>query len=601
MSAPPSDIAQIIAQYDARRAPFDYGEGEGLPEADVALSPLCLRIVGDPSKDPRLAPPIRSSFHRKEIAIREELQGLSELCSLHALLISHLRKRSFPDQTPYLFHRLWDEHADHLIEHLDSRWLVSAVTTFGDHGLTPIQRSTGLALTALFGAMKLYESERLYSGLTPRQCFPLDRKTKADLPLDMDSYALVGGGLDVNLVARLWMEADQDAVIAPLAHHLLTLLLSDDRSLLSRLRSMRREKESQRAAKEAAPVVATPKPEKVKPRYKSQSKPGHNPAPVPPEVLPASAETLRWGLVSTIKAPLPQIARFAAHHIDMGAEALHIFLDAPEPETAAFLRRHPKIHVTDCDEAYWAAGDKKRPEAHQLRQAHNATRAYHTVEGLHWLGHIDVDEFLITDRPLNELLFGLDQTAALCRLPPVEALATDDGPPTHFKRTHHHAKVPKATLQDIYPTFGLHLYGGFLSHTSGKIFARTGLAETRLGIHALRYRGQDVTNRARPEGIHLAHFHAPTWDHFRKHLEFRREKGSYRARSERPELGQAELFAFLMEEEGDAGLRAFFDEVCADTPELRARLDAHNMLITHDFDLDAKVKRVFGELPPGLS
>ncbi|MAE91311.1 MAG: glycosyl transferase family 2, partial [Pelagibaca sp.] len=44
-------------------------------------------------------------------------------------------------------------------------------------------------------------------------------------------------------------------------------------------------------------------------------------------------------------------------------------------------------------------------------------------------------------------------------------------------------------------------------------------------------------------------------------------------------------------------LRMLFDEVCADTPELRARLAAHDMLLTRAFDPDAAVARIFGALP----
>lgn len=54
-----------------------------------------------------------------------------------------------------------------MFEHLDPRWLVSAITTFGDHGSTEVQRRVGQSMTVLFGAMKLYESERRYSGLGP--------------------------------------------------------------------------------------------------------------------------------------------------------------------------------------------------------------------------------------------------------------------------------------------------------------------------------------------------------------------------------------------------------------------------------------------------
>jgi hypothetical protein len=565
-------IKAVLDQYEARRAPLP-GDG-GLPPADVDLAALAAMPVPDPAQGP-FGPPFANNLQRKIFQLREELQGQSELTVLHGLTIAHLRKRTCPDQAPRLFQRMWAEQGDHLLGQLDARWLVSAVTTFADHGATPVQRSTGLALTALFGMMKLYESERLYSGKQPDKPFPVTDRIKAKLPLQMDSYALVGGGLDVNLIARLWQEAEGDAVIRPLAHHLLDLLIHDPAGVFRRLAVMAARKE----------------------RRNRQAAPRNNDAPVP--ARPGkTAETLRWGLVSTVKAPLPQIARFAAHHIDMGAQALHLYLDAPDEDAAAFLARHPRIHVTQCDAAYWQASGRDPMAQHQLRQAFNATRALRdSAEALDWLGHIDHDEFLVTNRPLSEILANVAPDRAIARIPPAEALAREEGPPRHFKLTHKQAGIKKSLLQEIYPTFGLHLFGGFLSHTGGKIFARPGIPDTRLGIHTLKYKGEDATNRIKPDGIYLAHFHAPDWAHFRSHLDFRREKGSYRANDARPEMGQGELLSYLQAQEGEAGLRAFFDEICADTPELRDRLSRHGMLLAHDFDFDGSVRRVFGTLP----
>ncbi|MCR8546220.1 glycosyltransferase family 2 protein [Salipiger sp. P9] len=579
----PGGISAVLTQMEGRRDALSYAETEAPPPADLALAPLADQIVADPDDDPAEAPPFRSSYHRKRHALRKELTGETELVFLNGLLIAHLRKRDFPAHLPALFQRLWAEQGPHLLARLNPRWLVSTVTTFGDHGTTPTQRSVGLALTVLFGTMKLYESERLYSGLTADRPFPLDQKAKGPLPLEMDAYAIANGGLDVNMIGRLWTEAEDDPVLRPLAHHLLDLLIHDEHTLFRRLMTMRNRKARKEA--KAAPA-ATP------------AARGDNPAPVPAAHRRLSPETLRWGLVSTIRAPLPQIARFAAHHLELGAEALHLYLDSPDPGAEAFLSRHPRLHITQCDAGYWEATGKTRMDAHQLRQAHNATRCLRAVaDSLDWLGHIDVDEFLLPDRPVARILADVSPRHALARIAPAEALARDDGPPQHFKLTHRHADQPKAVLQDIYPTFGLHLYGGFLSHTSGKVFARTGIPDTRLGIHTMKYHGADATNRARPADIRLAHLHAPSWEHFLTHLSFRREKGSYRPRSERVEMGQAQLIAFLAEDEGEAGLRLLFDEVCADTPELRARLVAHDMLVSWPFDPDAAVARVFGALP----
>lgn len=574
----PGGIAAILTQMDGRRDAIDYALGEALPPYDTPLTELATQIVTDPDVDPAEAPPFRSSYHRKRHALRRELTGRSELVFLNALLIAHLRKRDFPSHAPALFQRLWTEQGEALLEQLDPRWLVSSVTTFGDHGLSLVQRSVGLALSTLFGTMKLYESERLYSGLPSDRPHALDRRDRGPLPLEMDGYSLSGGGLDVNMIGRLWLEAEGDPVIGPLAHHLLEMLITDERTVFRRLMTMRK--------RQARRSDTPPKGDLA-----------GNPAPVPASHRGLTASALRWGLTSTIRAPLPEIARFAAHHIELGAQVLHIHLDAPDAEAEAFLDRHPAIRVTQCDESYWRASERRRPEAHQVRQALNATQSLRDGLGVHWLGHLDVDEFLLPQRPMSELLAEVPLGAAFARVAPAEALAPESGLPQHFKTTHKHAGQPKSVLQEIYPTFGAHLYGGFLSHTSGKVFARTGIEDTRLGIHTLKYRGEDATNRHRLGEVWLAHLHARSWEQFRADLEFRQTLGSYRKSSERPEMGQAELLAFLTEEEGDDGLRALFDEVCADTPALRARLSARGMLIDHPFDPDAAVIRTFGALP----
>ncbi|MBE9636929.1 glycosyltransferase family 2 protein [Salipiger mangrovisoli] len=574
----PGGIAAILTQMEGRREALELAPGEALPPYDTPLVDLAAQLVPDPDADPAEAPPFRSAHHRKRHALRRELTGRSELVFLNALLIAHLRKRGYPAHAPALFQRLWTEEGTALLAQLDPRWLVSSVTTFGDHGLSLVQRSVGLALSTLFGTMKLYESERLYSGCAADRPFALGQRDRGPLPLEMDGYSLSGGGLDVNMIGRLWLEAEGDPVIRPLAHRLLELLIADERTVFQRLMTMRKRQARQGTARAKGDAAG-------------------NVAPVPARHRGLTAQTLRWGITATIRAPLPEIARFAAHHVELGAEVVQIHLDAPDPETEAFLSHHPALRVTQCDDGYWQAQGRARPEAHQVRQAFNATQSLRDGLGVDWLGHIDVDEFLLPQRPMADLLAEVPPGAAFARVAPAEALAPDSGLPQAFKTTHKHAGQPKSVIQELYPTFGAHLYGGFLSHTSGKVFARTGIDGTRLGLHTLKYRGEVASNRHRLGEVWLAHLHARSWQQFRADLAFRRSLGSYRKNSERPEMGQAELISFLMEEEGDAGLRALFDEVCADTPARRAGLAAHGMLIEHPFDPDAAVTRVFGALP----
>ncbi|MCA0921031.1 glycosyltransferase family 2 protein [Pseudooceanicola nanhaiensis] len=579
-------FGRVLTRMESRSDPFRYGADESLPPADMDLRPLLTERIG---VTPAALEVSRSSFAYKCRELMEEFRGEPALLWLHGLLIANLRRRGQPEQAAPLFQRIWAEHGGFLIDRLNSRWLVSAVTTFGDHGATEVQRRVGLSMNVLFNTMKLYEAERLHAGLAPEQPFDQPHE-RHRLPLDMDDFSLRSGGLDVNMLGRLWVEAEADPVIAPLAHHLLVLLDRDAGGVFRRLQLMREAKGEPQPGDEQMPLPADA------PREDAQftlAKPklGHV-VPVPRAV----SGRRRWGVVATVKAPLSRIARFAAWHLRAGAERVTLYLDAPEAAQVAWLSAQPGIEVVPCDAAYWEGHDK-RPRTHQQRQMRNATHCYERSD-LDWLAHIDVDEFLLTPEPLGDILARIPSDIALARLAPVEQLA-DTGDEALFKTTARRAGHASAVLEEVYPTFGMHLRGGFISHLEGKVIARTGLPRCRLGIHALLWKRQAVENAAELTHCHLAHAHAPDWESFLGHLDFRLDRGSYR-KQEDTRFRLNELFTFLRKSEGEEGLRLFFEEVCTATPDLVARLEARDMLVRWRLDLDAAVAEVFDPLPEEL-
>lgn len=568
-------IDALLAQMESRRAPLTFARTEALPGLDTDLAPLKAARVPDASEDPLRAMPLRSSNQRKHLEIRAELAGNSELAALHGLLVAHLRKRDQPPHTAALFARLWAEEPGHLLSHLDARWLVSAITTFGDHGLTETQRSVGQAMNVLFGTIKLYETERRHSGTPADRPFPLKGKDSGPLPMGMDPFHIPAGGLDVNMIGRLWQDAARDDVLKPLAHHLLDLLIHDPRTVFRRLRIMRKRKERRDAMKES----------------------GDSPKAPAKVTLPAPATTPRsrprWGVVSTIDAPQDDIARFAAHYLSLGADEVHIYLDSPTPEVIDFFKGRDRLCITPCDAAYWADLDKERPEAHQLRQAFNATRSYRD-SGLDWLAHVDVDEFLLCPIPVARALRFVPADCVQARMRPVEALADGTPNPRHFKLTHREAGQKRQVLEAIFRNFGSYLTGGFISHTSGKVFARTGLPDVRFGIHGLKHAGAGIENEAAMPRMKLAHLHARSYQAFRDRVSFRLARGSYRKPEDDDAMRLGDVLDFILETEGEPGLRHFFDEVCLDCSELRDRLGQHGMLMTHALELDAQTARHFG-------
>lgn len=303
---------------------------------------------------------------------------------------------------------------------------------------------------------------------------------------------------------------------------------------------------------------------------------------------------MHWGLVATVKAPVTDVLNFVAHHVELGAHRVYIYLDAPDDTAFAPLKAHPKVRVTRCDDNYWSQ-HKRRPKKHQVRQSANASHAYRRSE-LDWLAHIDVDEFLWTPTPVADRLADLPETALCARLYPAEALAGDG---TAFKTVPRPRERRQAITERLYPTFGRFLNGGFLSHVEGKLFLRTGLADIQFRIHNVFQDELKNPGEVPLDDIILCHLHAKSWEDFIAAYRFRLERGSYRAdlAPMRPLLEGGMTLHHLLRtieaDRGEAGLRAFYDELCADTPDHRRRLRAEGLLHLCDLDLDRSRARQF--------
>ncbi|MEM6939813.1 MAG: glycosyltransferase family 2 protein [Pseudomonadota bacterium] len=299
----------------------------------------------------------------------------------------------------------------------------------------------------------------------------------------------------------------------------------------------------------------------------------------------------RWGICTTTHAPTRDILHFAAFHLEAGAHRIYLYLDAPNPDALAHLDAHPKIRAILCDDARWRG---RRPQKHQVRQSQNATHAYRRKQEVGWLIHMDVDEFLIAQRPIAQILQDLPKDTALTRVRPMEGLAGDG---TAFKSFMPPGPERARLTRMLYPTFGAHLTAGFLSHVAGKIFVRTGLKDVRFQIHNAFQADAQLQGPSTTAGLDLAHCHAKSWEDWIAAFSFRLAKGAYRT----PDKGCSqlhELLSHLHQSKGAAGLSAFFDEVVADTPALRARLTRHGCLRTANTGLKHTIAHHFPSWSP---
>lgn len=306
-----------------------------------------------------------------------------------------------------------------------------------------------------------------------------------------------------------------------------------------------------------------------------------------------------WGLAATIRAPAADILRFAAYHLDQGAHRLFIYLDDENPTAFEALKAHSKIRVQTCDEGHWKRLAGKRPHKHQVRQTLNATHAYQRRTEVDWLIHIDVDEFLVAQQPVAQVLDTVPSNITSARVRPMEVLG---GSVDAYK-----AFVPangqrRSVVNQIYPRFGPHLTGGFLSHVAGKLFVRSGLADISFKIHNAFQGDAMLPNATEISQVDLAHCHAKSWENWQASFRYRHERGSYRAElkpatpPERGGLSLHDLFREIETDEGEAGLRAFYDEVIGDSPDLRARLSAHDLLRIVPLDYESPMARHFPDV-----
>jgi len=176
---------------------------------------------------------------KKRHMLLGELAGHSELALLHGMLVSHLRKHTYPDGAPALFLRLWNEEEAWLLDTLPTRWLISAVITFADVGETEADRNLATRMHMLFSLMKIYEAERAFSGKAPQEPFRTQDRNKSALPMGMKDFSVLRGDLEANLLAPLWRDAESAPNIRLLTRHLLNTLNCDDGTVFRRFAMMR--------------------------------------------------------------------------------------------------------------------------------------------------------------------------------------------------------------------------------------------------------------------------------------------------------------------------------------------------------------------------
>lgn len=249
-----------------------------------------------------------------------------------------------------------------------------------------------------------------------------------------------------------------------------------------------------------------------------------------------------WSVVATVKAPEEKVLAFVAYHLSLGAGHLWLYFDDPETPIPEALANHPRVTVTLCDEAHWIRVIKKRPPQHQNRQTHNARLTYRERVTTDWIAHIDVDEFILANRPIADILDDAPPEEIAMKLEPFEAmhdplLPDDIYTAREFRGALRHEHWPRRRA--ALGAYRKVIRDGLLSHSVGKMMYRTRVPGLLPRLHAIMIDKEFVKVPDWQPEMKLLHFHSQDKAAWLAALPFRMTKGAYQFR---PELQE-----FLME------------------------------------------------------
>lgn len=177
----------------------------------------------------------RQNMAEQEEILRFRFKGLPYVCFAVGFSISYLRRSTdHTERARNLFFEAWRTEYPLLLATLPTRWLISSLQTFMDHGLSADQRLIGASGYFFSNTLKAYEAERSLEGRAADEVYQFVRpETKNGFP-GMDRFELGGTDLMVNTLALLLELSCAEPVSGGVLQELLARIRQAD-SIFSRM------------------------------------------------------------------------------------------------------------------------------------------------------------------------------------------------------------------------------------------------------------------------------------------------------------------------------------------------------------------------------
>ncbi len=290
--------------------------------------------------------------------------------------------------------------------------------------------------------------------------------------------------------------------------------------------------------------------------------------------------------------PLPEVLRFCAWYMHLGAAEVVICFDDPADPAIAVLQDQPGVRAVPCTAAFWADLGHRPDDSFVTRQNAALSWIYRDLtEG--WLLNVDADEFVYLEAGrVADFLAKVPSTAVSARIVTAERLLAEAPRGEVLFRRPMGYEERKAVYGADAALFGPRR-AGLVGHPQGKSFVRCGVPGLSLRQHWPRWgRGEEPREAIydHREGAHLLHMIGADYAIWRGKLDWRcRSRGFTSGLTTQIEAALA-----LAPPQRDQTLQDLFRRLHGADAERLARLAAVDALLRLDWDPDPLVAARFG-------